>query len=133
MKKVLVSICFMFAAVTMVSAQRAAEKKAEIKKGLKEQVMLTDSQIESVISIEDEYRPKLKEVKNDATLSETDKSAKTKALQAEKKAKLEAALGKETAEKVASFYTEQKHKAKAEGDNSEKKERKGKKDGSGNK
>ena len=121
MKKIIVSICFLFVAVTMVSAQRAAEKKAEIRKGLKEQVMLTDTQVESVISIEDEFRPKLRVIKTDSTLSDAERTARSKALNEEKRVKLETTLGKETAQKVEAFYKQQKSLPKTEG--GEKKEK----------
>src|SRR4051794_13924830 len=105
MKKIILSICFLFTMVTMVSAQRAAERKEEIRKGLKEEVKLSDEQIASVVAIEDEYRPKLRAIKMDATLSDDDKKAKSKALNAEKTGKVVALLGKEKAAQVQTFYT----------------------------
>lgn len=121
MKKIILSICFLFAAITMVSAQRAAAKKAEIRKGLKEQVMLTDAQIESVVSIEDEFRPKLRIVKTDSTLTDDERTTKHKALNEEKRIKMETTLGKETAQKVDAFYKQQKSLPKPE--DGEKKEK----------
>jgi hypothetical protein len=105
MKKILLSICFLFAAITFVSAQRAAERKAQIKQGLKEEVKLTDDQIVSVMAIEDEYRPKLRAIRTDSSLSDNDKKTKMKALTEEKRGKVEAAVGKEIAEKVEAFYS----------------------------
>src|ERR1051325_8125148 len=104
MKKIILSICFLFAAVTFVSAQHAAERKAQIKQGLKEEVKLTDDQVASVMAIEDDYRPKAKAIRTDATLSDDDKKAKSKALAEEKRSKIEAVVGKETTQKVEAFY-----------------------------
>jgi competence protein ComGC len=105
MKKIILSLCFLFAITTMVSAQRAAERKEEINKGLKEEVKLTDEQIASVVAIEDEYRPKLKAIKTDAALSDEDKKAKAKVLNEEKETKIVALLGKEKTAQVKTFYS----------------------------
>jgi hypothetical protein len=113
MKKIILSVCFLFTMVTMVSAQRAAERKEEIKKGLKEEVKLSDEQIASVVAIEDEYRPKLRAIKTDATLSDDDKKAKSKALNDEKAAKIVALLGKKKADEVQTFYAGLKKNDKA--------------------
>jgi hypothetical protein len=105
MKKIILSVCLLFTMATMVSAQRAAERKEEIKKGLKEEVKLSDEQIASVVAIEDEYRPKLRAIKTDAALSDDDKKAKSKALNDEKAAKIITLLGKDKASEVQAFYS----------------------------
>src|SRR5215208_5227353 len=104
MKKFFALLCFLFMMVTIVSAQRAAERKAQIKQGLKEEVKLSDDQIASVMAIEDEFRPKLRTVRTDSTLTDDDKKAKTKAINEEKRSKLEAIAGKELAQKIETFY-----------------------------
>src|SRR4051812_22190149 len=104
MKRVILSICILFSAATFASAQHAAERKAQIKQGLKEEVKLTDDQITSVMAIEDEYRPKLKAVRTDTNLSGDDKIAKSKALADEKRTRIEAVIGKEATQKVETFY-----------------------------
>src|SRR3954467_14280896 len=100
MKKLILFLCLLFSLSTVVSAQRAAERKEEIRKGLKEEVKLSDDQIASVVAIEDEYRPKLKAIKTDETLTNEDKKAKSKALNDEKMAKIVSLLGKEKAGQV---------------------------------
>jgi len=105
MKKVILSLCFLFALTTMVFGQRAAERKEEIRKGLKEQVKLTDEQITSVVAIEEEFRPKLRAIKNDTAMSEEDKKAKSKALNDEKMARIVTLLGKDKAAEVQTFYS----------------------------
>ena len=110
MKQFILLICLLLTTATFVSAQRAAERKAQIKTGLKEQVKLTDEQINAVVAIEDEFRPKLKAVRSDASLSEADKKTKTKDLNDQKRQKLESAVGPELAKKVEAFYgTLKKH------------------------
>lgn len=121
MKKIILMFCFLLTTVTFVSAQRAAARKAEIAKGLKEQVGLSDAQAESVISIETEFRPKVKAITSDSTLSEADKKAKHKILNEEKNTKLVAAVGKDNAKKVADFYTSLKKEDKASKTDGEKK------------
>jgi hypothetical protein len=133
MKKLILCICLLFVAATFVSAQRAAERKAQIKQGLKEEVKLTDDQIVSVMAIEDEYRPKLKAVKADESLSDDDKKAKTKLLADEKRARIETAVGKESAQKVEAFYASLKknNSQKTEGGEEEKGSKAGKKNKDG--
>lgn len=104
MKKLILLLCLSLGAASMVSAQRAEERKNEIRKGLKEQVMLTDEQIVTVMQLEDEYRPKLRSVRSDSTLNDDAKKAKSKLINDEKKSKIEAAIGKEKADKVVAFY-----------------------------
>lgn len=111
MKKVILSICMLLTAATFASAQGgAAKRKAEIKQGLKEQVKLSDTQIESVLAIEAEFKPQMSTIKADSTLDDAAKKEKTKVVRLEKKKKMEAALGAETAERVADFYGKLKKK-----------------------
>lgn len=115
MKKVILSICMLLAAVTFASAQGgAAKRKAEIKEGLKNEVKLTDAQIESVLAIEDEFRPKMSAIKSDQALDEAAKKEKNKVVRQEKKEKMEAALGKEKAKEVDEFYSKLKKKKPAD-------------------
>ena len=128
MKRFIVTICLLFASVTFVSAQRAAERKAQIRQGLKEEVKLTDDQITSVMAIEDEFRPKLRAIKTDAALSDDDKKAKTKAINEEKRSRIEALTGKDVARKIEAFYDSLKKK----GDEQKSRESGEKEGGSGN-
>lgn len=115
MKKLILSICMLLAAVTFASAQGgAAKRKAEIKQGLKEGVKLTDAQIESVLAIEAEFKPKMSAIKNDTTLNEATKKEKNKVVRMEKQNKMEATLGKDVAKKVDEFYSTLKKKKPAD-------------------
>jgi cytochrome c553 len=119
MKKLILFLCLLFSLSTVVSAQRAAERKEEIRKGLKEEVKLADEQIASVVAIEDEYRPKLRAIKTDTTLNDDDRKAKTKVVNEEKMNRIVTLLGKDKAAQVQTFYASLK-----KGDKGAKKEEK---------
>ncbi len=142
MKRLILSVFVLLTTISFASAQRASEKKAQIRNGLKEEVKLSDEQINSVMAIEDEFRPKLKAIKSDTNLSEADKKAKYKELNEQKQKKIEAAVGADQAKKVNAFYDtlkkkkddkdEDKDKDK-EKEGNEKKDKKGKKGDKGDK
>ena len=118
MKKNILSICILVAMVSYASAQGgAAKRKAEISMGLKQEVKLTDSEIESVLTIEHEFRPKMKVIKDDSALSETDKKVKMDAIRQEKKKKMELTFGKETALRIETFYSGLKKKSSGKSEN----------------
>lgn len=105
----------LLAVVTFAAAQGgAAKRKAEIKQGLKDELKLTDAQIESVLAIEAEFKPQMSAIKADSTLDETAKKEKNKAVRVEKKKKMEAAIGKDTAKQVDDFFGKLKKKKPAE-------------------
>ena len=100
--------------ITVASAQRAAERKEEIKKGLKETVQLSEPQIVSVMSIEAEYRPKLRAVRTDSVLTKEEKQARSNLINKEKLDRLITLLGEAKAMQVQKFYTELKSGSKKE-------------------
>ena len=81
MKKVILSICFLFAAISFVSAQQgqgpSPERIAQQKQMLKDSLSLTDAQAQSVVDVQAEFRPKRMELRD---LSEADRPAKVKEL-----------------------------------------------------
>ena len=114
MKKVVLSICFLFGALTFVTAQQgqgggnAAERMAQMKQKLKDEVKLTDVQIDSVMAITQAFQPKQREIRMDQSMSDADKQAKMKTLNDETAKRLESALGKESAQKVQEFIAKQR-------------------------
>lgn len=115
MKRIILTVCMLLAVVTFAAAQGgAAKRKAEIKQGLKDELKLTDAQIESVLAIEAEFKPQMSAIKADSTLDETAKKEKNKAVRVEKKKKMEAAIGKDTAKQVDDFFGKLKKKKPAE-------------------
>ena len=114
MKKIILSICFLFGALTFVTAQqgqgggKAAERMAQMKQRLKDEVKLTDVQIDSVMAINQVYQPKQSEIRMDQSMSDTDKQTKMKAMNDERAKRIEAAIGKEASAKVQEFNAKQK-------------------------
>lgn len=114
MKKIILSICFLFGALTFVSAQQGqggantAERMAQMKQKLKDEVKLTDVQIDSVMAINQAFQPRQREIRMDQSMSDTDKQAKMKTMNDERAKRFEAALGKETAAKVQEFNSKQR-------------------------
>jgi hypothetical protein len=111
MKKIILSVCFLFAAVAFVSAQQgqgggfnSPERMAQMKQRLKDEVKLTDVQVDSVMAIQQAFQPRTREIRMDQSMSDTDKQTKIKAINDERDKRFEAALGKETAAKVSEFY-----------------------------
>lgn len=128
MKKILLMTCLLLTVTTFVSAQRAAERKALIAKGLKEDVKLTDQQVTLVTEIENEFKIKQREIKADASLSDEAKKEKTKSLNDEKRKKIEDAIGKDLAKKVETFYSSlKKNDGEEKKDENEKEKKKGSK------
>jgi len=105
MKKIFLSICFLFAAITFVSAQQAQgggqARMAQMKQNLKDSLGLTDAQIDIVMSVQQEFRPKMMELRN---VSEADRPAKMKELNDEMTKKLGTELKDEAlAKKIAEY------------------------------
>ncbi len=114
MKKIILSICFLFGALTFVTAQqgqgggKGAKRMAQMKQRLKDEVKLTDVQIDSVMAINQAYQPKQSEIRMDQSMSDTDKQTKMKAMNDERAKRIEAAIGKEASAKVQEFNAKQK-------------------------
>ncbi|MBA2761520.1 MAG: hypothetical protein H0U39_06090 [Segetibacter sp.] len=114
MKKIILSICFLFGALTFVTAQqgqgggKGAKRMAQMKQRLKDEVKLTDVQIDSVMAINQAYQPKQREIGMDQSMSDTDKQTKMKAMNDERAKRIEAAIGKEASAKVQEFNAKQK-------------------------
>jgi hypothetical protein len=108
MKKSILSICFLFAAVTFVSAQQgqggganAQERQAQMKQALKDSLSLTDAQVQTVLDVQRELRPKMMELRN---ASEADRPAKMKEINDEMSKKLAEALKDEALAKKVTEY-----------------------------
>ncbi len=114
MKKIILSICFLFGALTFVTAQqgqgggKGAKRMAQMKQRLKDEVKLTDVQIDSVMAINQAYQPKQSEIRMDQSMSDTDKQTKMKAMNDERAKRIEAAIGKEASAKVQEFNAKQR-------------------------
>ena len=111
MKKIILSICLLFAAISFVSAQQGggggnmAERMAQMKQRLKDSVQLTDVQIDTVMAIQQSFQPRTREIRMDQSMSDADKQAKLKEIADERNKKFEASFGKELGQKIADFYS----------------------------
>ncbi|MDB5245925.1 MAG: hypothetical protein JWQ40_319 [Segetibacter sp.] len=110
MKKVFLSICFVIAAVSFVSAQQGgggdqADRIARMKQRLKDELKLTDVQIDTVISIQQVFQPRTREIRMDQAMSDADKQAKMKAISDERNKRFETSLGKDLAAKLTEYYS----------------------------
>jgi electron transfer flavoprotein alpha/beta subunit len=118
MKKIILSVTFLFGALTFVAAQQGQgggqgggnmqERMAQMKQRLKDEVKLTDVQIDSVMAITQAFQPKQREIRMDQSMSDADKQTKMKALNEERAKRLEAAIGKESAQKVVEMTSRQR-------------------------
>ncbi|HEX8357693.1 MAG TPA: hypothetical protein VF610_09785 [Segetibacter sp.] len=109
MKKIILSICFVLATVGFVSAQNGqggdqAERIARMKQRLKDELKLTDVQIDTVIAIQQVYQPRSREVWTDQNMTDADKQAKMKVISDERSKRFETSLGKELAQKLTEYY-----------------------------
>jgi len=113
MKKVILSICFLIAAVSFVSAQpqgggqggNQADRVARMKQRLKDELKLTDVQIDTVMAIQQEFQPKTREIWMDQNMSQADKEAKLKVIGEERSKRFEASLGKDVGGKLTEYYS----------------------------
>ncbi len=108
MKKIILSVCFLFGVITFVSAQgkgggNSPERMAQMKQRLKDEVKLTDVQIDSVMAINQAYQPRTREIRMDQNMSDADKQAKMKTINDERAKRIESAIGKDAAQKVTDF------------------------------
>jgi hypothetical protein len=104
MKKIILSICLLVAATTFVSAQGqggAQDRQAQMKQTLKDSLGLTDAQVQTVLDVQAEFRPKMMELRD---LAEGDRPAKMKEINDAMEKKLgEALKDAALAKKVTEF------------------------------
>ena len=108
MKKIILAVCFVFAAISFVSAQQGGgggfnnpERIAQMKQALRDSVGLTDEQAQLVLDVQQELRPKMMELRN---VRDGDRPAKMKELNDEMIKKLTEVLKDEAlAKKVMEF------------------------------
>ena len=108
MKKLFLSIFLFVATISFVSAQNGggnqAERMARMKQRLKEELKLTDVQIDTVTAIQQGFQPRTREIRTDQAMSDADKQAKMKVISEERNKRFETSLGKELAQKLTEYY-----------------------------
>jgi len=75
-----------------------------MKQRLKDELKLTDVQIDTVLAIQQVYQPRSREIWMDQTMSDTDKQAKMKVISEERNKRFETSLGKDLAQKLSEYY-----------------------------
>lgn len=122
MKKISLAICFVFATITFVSAQQgqgggfnSPERIAQMKQSLKDSLSLTDAQAQLVLDVQQEFRPKMMELRN---ASEADRPAKRKEINDAMAKRLAEVLKDEAlAAKVAEFNARRRGNRQGQGGN----------------
>jgi len=97
MKKGIISFMIAIAvlSVSTVYAQQQdpAARQAAMKQKLKDDLKLTDVQADSVSAIQQEFRPQMREIFMDQSMSREDKQAKVQVIQAQADKRIQAVLG----------------------------------------
>ena len=110
------AIVLMVISIGTLQAQESTEGRKNAMKNQHEQLIsdlkMSDEQNAEWTAIRKEYRPKIKAIKTDESLSKEEKSAKAKALKAEMDEKLNALLSAEQAAKWAAMKEEKKGQRK---------------------
>lgn len=81
--------------VTSLYAQQGdpAARAAAMKQKLKDDLKLTDVQSDSIVAIQQEFRPKMREIFTDQSLSQDDKMAKMAPIREQSDKRIQAVLG----------------------------------------
>jgi hypothetical protein len=97
MKKIIASIAVIVAvfSVSSLYAQQGGGRMdpAAMKQKLKDDLKLTDVQADSVVAINQEFLPKMMDIRNDQTLSQDDKRAKSADIRTQRDKRVQAVLG----------------------------------------
>ena len=97
MKKIMMSIALVVAvfSVSAVYAQQQdpAARAAAMKQKLKDDLKLTDVQADSVVAIQTEFHPKMREIFMDQSMSQDDKKAKLAPINEQQNKRIQAVLG----------------------------------------
>jgi hypothetical protein len=103
MKKIITASIVCFSLIFSAHAQTSTKAKhggVETKQMLKDSLHLTDVQADSVISIREEFKAKMKNVTSDGTLSADKRKEELKPLREQMKMRLKAILTNEQMEKL---------------------------------
>ena len=98
------------AAIAQQSGDRPArvggggQMREIMKERIKTEMRLTDVQVDSVMSVQQDFQMKSRDVRMSNNLSEADKTVKMKQLDEERKTKLKTTLNEEQFKKLEEFY-----------------------------
>ncbi|MDB5190672.1 MAG: hypothetical protein JWQ96_235 [Segetibacter sp.] len=128
MKKLILTICVALIGFSAANAQdgqvqgqrqgnsRGSEMREQMKKAFKEELKFTDVQIDTVLSVQQQFQMKTRQVRMDANLGEDQKTAQLKTLGDERKEKLKTVLNDEQITKLDAYY-ETMRKNRSQGGN----------------
>jgi uncharacterized protein YfaA (DUF2138 family) len=109
MKKLIAGIAVVIAvfSVSSLYAQGGGGRMdpAAMKQKLKDDLKLTDVQADSVVAISQEFRPKMRDIFMDQTLSQDDKTAKISAIRDQQNKRVQAVLGDDLFKKYQDWQT----------------------------
>jgi hypothetical protein len=110
MKKVMFCVALVMAvfSVSTLYAQQAdqdpAARAAAMKQRLIDDLKLTSVQADSVVAIQQEFRPKMREIMMDQSLSQDDKRAKITPINDQRDKRIQAVLGDDLFKKYQDWY-----------------------------
>jgi hypothetical protein len=96
MKKIMMGLAIVlavFSVSSLYAQQDPAARAAAMKQKLKDDLKFTDVQADSVVAIQQEFRPKMREIFMDQSLSQDDKKAKMAPINEQRDKRIQAVLG----------------------------------------
>ncbi|MEP7318804.1 MAG: hypothetical protein ABI921_08675 [Panacibacter sp.] len=113
MKKIIFCIVLIVSMYSInATAQDKGQDRAAFKQTVKDSLKITDAIADSVIAIQQKYRPQIMELRKNKTLSEDDKKAKTGALKTQQKTDLKRILTTEQLSKLEAIEDNMRDKMK---------------------
>jgi len=108
MKKIVTCIAVVIAVFSVSSLyaqqQDPQQRMAAMKQKMKDDLKMTDAQADTVMAIQAQYRPQMREIFMDQSLSQDDKRAKLAPIQDEMNKKIQAALGDDMYKKYQDWW-----------------------------
>jgi hypothetical protein len=96
MKKIITGLFLLMVifSVTKAQAQQSqSDRAAAMKQKMKDDLKMTDTQADSVVAIQQDFRPQMRDIYMDQSLSQDDKQAKLAPIIEAQNKRLQAALG----------------------------------------
>ena len=107
MKKLIMTAVLLISVGTVsniFAQQDPAARAAAMKQRLKDELKFTDAQADSVTAIQQEYRPKMREIYQDQSMSQEDKMTKVKPITDEQNKRIQSALGDDAYKKYQDWW-----------------------------
>ncbi|MFI5154298.1 MAG: hypothetical protein ACHQET_13245 [Chitinophagales bacterium] len=95
---------FFFVSPARAQQQDPAARAAAMKQKMKDDLKLTDVQADSVSAIQQEFRPKMREIFQDQSMSQDDKRAKVSVINDQMNKRIQALLGDDLFKKYQEWW-----------------------------